>query len=401
MRRSRREGIDYVTSFPVHRARVANLSRAALFLALAACAAPQAPAQLAPMVVAIAAPRTALPSEAASAGITKFSFVAYGDTRNANDGRFPQEAHGWVVASVLKTVASLASGPDPVRFVLQSGDAVVNGRDGNQLNVSFRPLINRITTKAGVPYFFTAGNHDVTSSMDTQNPIRQTGLDNLLAANRLLFPPEGSPRRLNGYPTYAFGYGNTFVLTFDSNIAGDSTQFNWVRSQLEGLDRSRYVNIVAFCHHPVWSSGPHGGPNLEPSTAALRDFYLPLFRRHHVKLLLAGHDHLFEHWVERYVDSSGAHRFDEIVSAGGGAPIYTYSGEPDLSDYLASGAAERVRVEHLIRPSADTLENPHHYLVIHVDGERMRVEAVGVGWGSRFAPYPKGGLMLRDSTGAP
>lgn len=401
MRRSRREGIDYVTSFPAYLASVANLSRAALFLALAACAAPQAPAQLAPAVVPIAAPRRPLPSEEASAGITKFSFIAYGDTRNVRDGRYLQEVHGWIVESVLKTVKALAGGPDPVQFVLQSGDAVVNGRDGNQLNVSFTPLINRITTEAGLPYFFTAGNHDVTSSLEHENVNHQIGLANLLAANKLLFPPEGSVRRLNGYPTYAFGYGNTFVLTFDSNVAGDITQFNWVTAQLEHLDRTRYENIIVFCHNPAWSSGPHGGVNLEPSTISLRDFYLPLFRRHHVNLLLVGHDHLFEHWVERYVDSTGAHRLDQIVSAGGGAPLYNYTGEPDLSDYLATSASEQVRVEHLIKPSSDTLGNPHHYLVVHVDGTQLRVEAVGVGWGSGFAPYPKGGLVLRDPAARP
>ena len=31
---------------------------------------------------------------------------------------------------------------------------------------------------------------------------------------------------MDGYPTYAFGYGNTFVLAFDSNIAADSVQWS-------------------------------------------------------------------------------------------------------------------------------------------------------------------------------
>ena len=53
-----------------------------------------------------------------------------------------------------------------------------------------------------------------------------------------------------------------------------------------------------------------------------------MFRQYHVRLLLTGHEHLFEHWVERYVDASGPHRMDEIVSGGGGAPLYAYVGEP-------------------------------------------------------------------------
>ena len=370
----------------------------ALLAAGATQAVAQAPADSVPRAVAIAAPRVPLPPEAATAKITKFSFIAYGDTRNSHDGTALQEVHGLVVESALARAAQLAKGPDPVRFVVQSGDGVANGQKVEQLNVSFTPLINRITG-GGIPYFFAAGNHDVTGAQDLRNPQRMVGLANLLAANRNLIPPEGSPRRLPGYPTYAFGYGNTFVLTFDSNIAGDSTQFSWVRSQLDSLDRGRYPNIVVFFHHPAFSSGPHGGKTVEASTLAIRRMYMPLFRRDHVKLLLVGHEHLFEHWVERYQDASGAHRIDEIVSGGGGAPLYSFSAEPDLGAYLADGAADHVTVEHLVKPGADSTGNPHHYLVVHVDGEKLSIEVVGVGWGASFAPYPGGALVIAPVKG--
>lgn len=365
--------------------------------ATAATAAAQVPAQSRPdsalSVIAIGGPREPLPAEKATARIQRFSFIAYGDTRNWQDGTLPQEVHGLVVESLIAKAASLATGPDPVRFVVSSGDAVVNGQRIDQLNVSFVPLINRITA-AGLPYFFAAGNHDVTGAQDLQNPQRAIGLANLLAAHRNLIPPQGSVRRLNGYPTYAFGYGNTFVVEFDSNIAGDFTQYRWVRSQLDSLDRKRYVNIVMVCHHPAFSSGPHGGLTVESSTAALRQLYMPLFRKHHVRLLIAGHEHLFEHWVERYRDRSGAHRMDEVVSGGGGAPLYSYSSEPDLTSYLAAGAPAHVSVDHLVKPGVDSLANPHHYLVVHVDGEKLTVEVVGVGWGAAFAPYSGGMLVI-------
>jgi hypothetical protein len=375
-----------------------------LAVAAAAAAAPRAQAQQpqpqpaprpdsAARVVAIVAPAKGLPAEKASAGVRRFSFIAYGDTRNSNDGKIPQEVHGLVVESLIAKAASLARGPDPVRFVVSQGDAVLNGLDAGQLNVSFVPVINRITA-AGIPFFFTVGNHDVTGTQDLQNPRRAIGLANALAANANLLPPDGSPRRLKGYPTYAFGYGNTFVVEFDSNIAGDSVQYRWVRSQLESLDRRRFVNVVMVFHHPVFSSGPHGGRSIEPSVAALRQLYMPLFRKHHVKLLLSGHEHLFEHWVERYRDASGVHRMDEIVSGGGGAPIYSYTSEPDLTAYLAAGVPARVSLEHLVTPAADTTGNPHHYVVVHVDGEKLTVEVVGVGWGAGFSPYPGGRMII-------
>ncbi|HEX9109449.1 MAG TPA: hypothetical protein VF832_19545, partial [Longimicrobiales bacterium] len=148
-------------------------------LALACAAAPllaprgvaaQEPGKSAPAdarVQAIAPPRNPLPPEAASAGVTRFSYIVYGDTRGRQDGSAPQYEHSLVVASMLRTIAALAGGPDPVRFVLQSGDAVVNGREAGQWNVSFTGLVNRLTTEGGVSYFLAPGNHDVTSSMDT------------------------------------------------------------------------------------------------------------------------------------------------------------------------------------------------------------------------------------------
>ena len=347
-------------------------------------------------VVPIAPPKNALPSEGASAGVTKFTFIAYGDTRGRHDGQQLQAEHQLVIESMLARIKALAAAGDPVRFVLQSGDAVRVGTLAAGWNVSYIPLINRLTMEAGVPYYFSVGNHDVTSGEDLGAPDRVTGLCHVFAANSKLIPAPGAPHRLAGYPDYGFGFGNSWFIAFDSNIAGDSTQLAWMTSELASLDRKRYPNVVVFFHHPAFSSGPHGGALVERQTAEIRASYMPLFRKHHVKLLLAGHEHLFEHWVERYTDASGAHRMDQIVSGGGGAPLYGYSGEPYLRDYLAAGASEKLSVEHLVKPGLNPGASPFHYLVVHVDGDRFSVEVVGVDWGSGFAPY--GGVLGNSTT---
>jgi hypothetical protein len=210
---------------------------------------------------------------------------------------------------------------------------------------------------------------------------------------------EGSPHRLGGFPTYAFGYGNAFFLAFDSNIAADPVQFAWVSDQLDHLDRTRYRHVVAFFHHPPFSSGPHGGASaepvpgtgqkaadrIEPQTVAIRTMYVPLFRKHHVELLVAGHDHLFDHWVERYVDNGVTYRMDDLVTGGGGAPTYSYAGEPDLRAYLAANTAQNVRVEHLVKPGLPA-DNPHHFVVVQVDGDRLSLEVIGTG-PTAYTPY--------------
>ena len=340
-------------------------------------------------------PRSPLPSEGATAGVTKFSFITYGDTRGRHDGEALQAEHTLVIESMLATIKSAAA-KDPIRFVVQSGDAVQNGAFAKQLTVSYVPLINRLTQEGGVPYFLSVGNHDVGNATDLTDARRVDGLRNYFGANAKLIPAEGSPRRLKGYPTYAFGYGNTFFIAFDSDIPDDSVQLAWVKGQLEGLDRQRYVNVALFFHHPPFSSGPHGGAKLERQAASIRAKWMPLFRAHHVRLLLTGHEHLYEHWVERYVDASGAHRIDEIVSGGGGAPLYTYTGEPDLRDYITAGAAQKVSVDHLARPSSEPGANPFHYVVVHVDGTKISLEVVAVDWGKGFAPYRSNAASLTD-----
>jgi hypothetical protein len=341
-------------------------------------------------------PRTPLPPEAATAGITKFSFIAYGDTRGRHDGFEVQAEHELVIESMLATIKRAAATADPIRFVLQSGDAIQNGSIAKQLTVSYIPLINRLTQEGDVPYFLSVGNHDVGSGKEQANPVRAAGLANYFAANARLIPPEGSPRRLNGYPTYAFGYGNTFFVAFDSDIPEDSVQFGWVKSQLERLDRRRYMHVVMFFHHPPFSSGPHGGATVQYQAATIRAKWMPLFRKHHVRLLLTGHEHLFEHWVERYKDETGQYRMDEIVSGGGGAPLYAYTGEPDLHDYVKAGASDGVAMQHLARPSSDPGGNPFHYVVVHVDGATISLEVIAVDWGKGFMPYRSNTATLTD-----
>jgi 3',5'-cyclic AMP phosphodiesterase CpdA len=339
-------------------------------------------------VTAIKPPTKPLLPEAESRGITKFSFVVYGDTRGRRDGTEVQYEHSLIVDAVLAQIKRLATTDYPVKFVLQSGDAVQDGREVKQWNVSFVPLINRLTTEGDVAYFLVPGNHEATTT--------EAGLRNYFDAVSALIPPEGSPRRLRGRTTYSLGYGNTFVIALDANIAGDEKQFQWVKGQLEGLDRSRYINVVVFCHQAPFSSGPHGGAHVEEPTKNLRTLYMPLFNAHHIRAVFSGHEHLFEHWVERYADAGGPHRMDLVVSGGGGAPIYAYSGEPDLSEFLKANETNKLKLQHLVKPGVERGSNPYHFVVVHVDGEKLDMEVIAVDWGGGFQPYRSNKVELQD-----
>jgi hypothetical protein len=84
------------------------------------------------------------------------------------------------------------------------------------------------------------------------------------------------------------------------------------------------------------------------------------------------------------------------LSGGGGAPIYAYSGEPDLSEYLKANEASKLKLQHLVKPGVERGSNPYHFVVVHVDGEKLDMEVIAVDWGSGFQPYRSNKVELRD-----
>src|SRR5713101_7759783 len=60
-------------------------------------------------VTAISPPTTPLPPEAQSRGVTRFSFIAYGDTRGRRDGVAIQYEHSLIVDSMLAQIKRLAT----------------------------------------------------------------------------------------------------------------------------------------------------------------------------------------------------------------------------------------------------------------------------------------------------
>ena len=87
---------------------------------------------------------------------------------------------------------------------------------------------------------------------------------------------------------------------------------------------------------------------------------------------------------------------DIIISAGGGAPVYGYSGEPDIADYLTSGASAKVQLDHIVKPYLLAADNKFHFSIIRVDGDKLSIEVVGIPPATDFKPYGKDVFDLRD-----
>jgi 3',5'-cyclic AMP phosphodiesterase CpdA len=132
----------------------------------------------------------------------------------------------------------------------------------------------------------------------------------------------------------------------DSNAYGRIEQEQWLDDDLRSA-RERHVRaIIALTHDGPFSRGDHRGN----STA--RDRYVPILVKHHVDLLLAGHDHLYQRGEKAGI------RY--IVSGGGGAGLYKVSCGEDGKPACPDDGMQKVISEH-------------HYIALTIESDRMEM----------------------------
>jgi hypothetical protein len=101
--------------------------------------------------------------------------------------------------------------------------------------------------------------------------------------------PANGPAGIECDLAYSFEYGDAFVAVLDSTLAVSDpskaeVQAQWLDAQ---LSRTRRAWKLVMFHHPVYASHPWR------ESPALRDAWVPVFDRHHVDLVLQGHDHAY------------------------------------------------------------------------------------------------------------
>jgi len=129
------------------------------------------------------------------------------------------------------------------------------------------------------------------------------------------------------------------VFMLDSNRSGDAIQRAWLEDAL--ASSTAPVKIAAF-HHPPFTVGSVHDPSLK-----IQRDWVPLFRRHGVRMVFAGHNHLYEHLL---IDG-----IDYVTTGGGGAGLYRCARtDPGLRRCVSA----------------------HHFLLVLVEGERIEVRAI-------------------------
>lgn len=225
------------------------------------------------------APQIELRPQAWTITAQRVRFAAIGD--NGSGGR---------QAMAVATRMAETYGQTPFGLIALLGDISYYGNFEERYEEVFaKPMAPLID--AGVGFELAIGNHD--------RDLRHSdeGLEEIEAELRLL----GTPSL---YYTTTHGPADFFFL--DSSVPGvfgpgSSTQWEWLDDTL--ASSTSQWKIVAL-HHPLYSSGRHG------STIGARERLEPILARHHVDLVLAGHDHHYER-------THSQHGITYVVSGGG------------------------------------------------------------------------------------
>jgi hypothetical protein len=126
-------------------------------------------------------------------------------------------------------------------------------------------------------------------------------------------------RRGRGW--YSFNKGSWHLIALNSNCwtsgcTAGTKQYAWLKADLR-VNRTRCT--LAYMHHPLVSSGPHGDDE-----AHAKPLWKLLYRAG-VEVVLVGHDHIYERFAQIRPDGAKdvTHGFREFIVGTGGAEHYS------------------------------------------------------------------------------
>jgi 3',5'-cyclic AMP phosphodiesterase CpdA len=195
-------------------------------------------------------------------------FAAWGDFGNGEAAQYE------TATQIVKTHVAF-----PFEFVVTLGDNLYGAERPQDFVVKFerpyKPLLD-----AGVKFYASLGNHDAREQRNYK----------LFNMNDKLYYSFKAPVQ----DVRFFALESTYMTP---------DQVAWLENELKG---SNSAWKIVYLHHPLYSSGATHGSSL-----ALRQTLEPLFVKYGVRVVLTGHDHIYE----RIKPQQGITHF--VVGSGG------------------------------------------------------------------------------------
>jgi 3',5'-cyclic AMP phosphodiesterase CpdA len=145
-------------------------------------------------------------------------------------------------------------------LVIMAGDNMYGGQTPadyvEKFEEPYAPLL-----KAGVRFQASLGNHDRSEQVSYK------------------------PYNMNGERYYTFTRRNVRFFALDSTRM-DAKQVAWIETSLQN---AREEWKICYFHHPLYSNGLRHGSSVD-----LRVILEPIFVKHGVDVVFAGHDHVYE-----------------------------------------------------------------------------------------------------------
>jgi 3',5'-cyclic AMP phosphodiesterase CpdA len=218
----------------------------------------------------------------------------------------------------------------PFDFVLMLGDNIYGGGKPKYFQTEFEQPYKDLL-KAGVKFYAALGNHDAAEA-DFHVNYKDFNM--------------GGKR----YYNFVKGVEGTdhliefFALDTNAEDGLEKAQLDWLNKEL-GNSKARWK--VAYMHHSIFSSG-----RMHPPYLSLRNQLHPLFVKHKVNLVLAGHTHVYERIKPQ----------DDV-------------------QYITEGSSGKIMRNNLDKASSLTAvgnDQQQSFLLVHVTTKDLTIEAIGM-----------------------
>lgn len=354
-------------------------------------------------------PSAGSPPAPPSGTVTKFSFLAYGDSRSGNgcDGnkvhiglvkRMVQEPNALFVFNL----GDMITGYDASTNWVQKGNCTAADSQG-----SFKDIVAPLMAKpapAGLAtaYFPVVGNHDdnwndgwypdpfgngfcdvFAPKAFVPNHTQQSyfaGTAAMRIADTDFFSLACSTTRRDVYPTYlyySFNYGNSHftVMRLNSdyddleecnNKAGAKDynncfrlhQLDWLRADLAAASaRTEIQNLFVLLHAPMFTTAEGHAAQVSWPTLSKE------FSKYNVKVVFSGHNHVYERSVPIFASTASPNGVQDNQKG----TVYTVTG---------GGGSELHYFKTGINPLIAKRDRSFHYLRVDVDGATVNVKAI-------------------------